>query len=114
MTDLPAILGGSPLFDSPLPFARPTLENQSRVEKLIGRSLSSGQLTDGPITRTLEETVVERFGVDHCVAVSSCTTGLLLVIQALGIDGAVGLPSFTFAATAVISRSAMCACFEKS
>ncbi len=100
MTDLPAILGGTPLFDSQLPFARPTLEDQSRVEKLIGRSLSSGQLTDGPITRTLEETAVERFGVDHCVAVSSCTTGLLLVIQALGIDGAVGLPSFTFAATA--------------
>ena len=100
MTELPAILGGTPLFDSQLPFARPTLEDQSQVEKLIGRSLSSGQLTDGPVTRTLEETVVERFGVDHCVAVSSCTTGLLLVIQALGIDGAVGVPSFTFAATA--------------
>ena len=85
MTDLPAILGGTPLFDSPLPFARPTLEDQSRVENLIGRSLSSGQLTDGPVTRTLEETVVERFGVDHCVAVSSCTTGLLFVLQALGI-----------------------------
>jgi len=100
MTDLPAVLGGKPLFDAQLPFARPTLEDQSRVEKLIRRSLNSGQLTDGPVTRTLEETVVERFGVDHCVAVSSCTTGLLLVMQALGIDGAVGVPSFTFAATA--------------
>ena len=100
MTDLPAILGGTPLFDSQLPFARPTLEDQSRVEKLIERSLGSGRLTDGPVTRTLEETAVERFGVDHCVAVSSCTTGLLFVLQALEIDGAVGLPSFTFAATA--------------
>ena len=100
MTDAPAILGGTPVFDSPLPFARPTLEDQGRVEKLIEGSLTSGWLTDGPLTRELEETAVERFGVDHCVAVSSCTTGLLFVIQALGIDGAVGLPSFTFAATA--------------
>jgi len=100
MTDLPAILGGTPAFDSPLPFARPTNEDQSRVEKLIEHSLNTGQLTDGPLTRALEETAAERFGVDHCVAVSSCTTGLLFVLQALQIDGAVGVPSFTFAATA--------------
>jgi dTDP-4-amino-4,6-dideoxygalactose transaminase len=100
MTGLPAILGGAPVFDSPLPFARPTLEDQPRVENLIKESLSSGRLTDGPLTRALEETAAERFSVDHCVAVSSCTTGLLFVLQALGIEGAVGLPSFTFAATA--------------
>ena len=100
MTDLPAILGGTPVFDTQLPFARPTLEDQSRVEELIARSLSSGWLTDGPLTRQLEETAAEQFGVDHCVAVSSCTTGLLFVLQALGIDGQVGVPSFTFAATA--------------
>ena len=100
MTDLPAILGGTAAFDTQLPFARPTLEDQSRVEKLIERSLSSGQLTDGPITRALEEAAADRFGVANCVAVSSCTTGLLLVLQALGVDGSVGVPSFTFAATA--------------
>ena len=100
MTDLPATVGGTPVFDSQLPFALPTNEDQSRVEKLIEGSLSSGRLTDGPVTRALEETTAERFGTDHCVAVSSCTTGLLFVLQALRIDGAVGLPSFTFAATA--------------
>ena len=100
MTDLPAILGGTAAFDTQLPFARPTLEDQSRVEKLIEGSLSSGRLTDGPITRALEETAADRFGVANCVAVSSCTTGLLLVLQALGIGGRVGVPSFTFAATA--------------
>lgn len=100
MTDRPAILGGTPVFDSQLPFARPTLEDQSRVEKLIAGSLASGQLTDGPLTRQLEETTAARFDVEHCVAVSSCTTGLLLVLQALDIDGKVGVPSFTFAATA--------------
>jgi dTDP-4-amino-4,6-dideoxygalactose transaminase len=100
MKDIPAILGGTPVFGDGLPFARPTLEDQARVERLISESLRSGQLTDGALSRELEETAAERFGVDHCVAVSSCTTGLLFVLQALGIDGAVGLPSFTFAATA--------------
>ena len=100
MTDRPAILGGAPAFDPPLPFAQPTLENKEKVEELIAASLESGWLTDGPLTRRLEERVGEQFGVEHCIAVSSCTTGLLFVIQALGLDGVVALPSFTFTATA--------------
>jgi dTDP-4-amino-4,6-dideoxygalactose transaminase len=100
MRDLPAILGGAPAFPSQLAFAQPTLEDRSRVEKLIQGSLDTGRLTDGPLTRALEETATERFGTKHCVAVSSCTTGLLFVLQALQIDGTVGVPSFTFAATA--------------
>ena len=59
MNGLPAILGGTPVFDSPLPFARPTLEDQPRVENLITESLSSGRLTDGPLTRALEEKAAE-------------------------------------------------------
>ena len=100
MTQLPAILGGSPEFEDALPFARPTLEDPERALRLIERSLQSGMLTDGPLARQLEEAAAERMGVDHCVAVSSCTTGLLFVLQGLGIDGSVGLPSFTFSATA--------------
>lgn len=65
MTDLPATVGGTPVFDSQLPFALPTNEDQSRVEKLIEGSLSSGRLTDGPVTRALEEKAAERFGTDH-------------------------------------------------
>jgi len=100
MTDRPAILGGLPAFDPPFPFARPTLEDKAKVAALIDGSLESGWLTDGPLTRRLEELVAERFGVEHCVAVSSCTTGLMFVLQALQIDGTAALPSFTFAATA--------------
>ena len=36
----------------------------------------------------------------HCVAVSSCTSGLLLVLRCLDLQGEVILPSFTFHATA--------------
>ncbi len=96
----PAVLGGEPLFPSPLPFARPSVEEPEKVLDLIRGALESGMLTNGPIVEQLEERVAEAFGVRNCVAVSSCTTGLMLVVQAVGGEGPVGLPSFTFSATA--------------
>lgn len=104
MTDRPALLGGEPTYDPPLPFARPTLEDKRRVLALIERSLDGGMLTDGPVCRALEEAVADRLGVDHCIAVASATTGLMLVVQALELDGPVAVPSFTFAATGHVVR----------
>lgn len=100
MTALPAILGGEPLFDPPLPFTRPTTEEPELIIEAVRASLASGQLTDGPLVRTLEEEAAVALGVEHCVAVSSCTVGLMLVIQALDPGGPVLVPSFTFPATA--------------
>jgi dTDP-4-amino-4,6-dideoxygalactose transaminase len=100
MNDRPAILGGDPTFPSPLPFAQPTIEEPERVLTSIDASLRSGWLTDGPRGEELEDRISEALGVEHCIAVSSCTAGLMLVIRALGITGTVGLPSFTFSATA--------------
>jgi len=100
VTALPAILGGEPLFDPPLPFARPTTEDAEPIIERVRAALSSGQLTDGPVVRTLEEETAAAFGVGHCVAVSSCTVGLMLVVQALDPQGPVLVPSFTFPATA--------------
>lgn len=57
-------------------------------------------LTNGPTVRELEEVAAERLQVPHVIAVSSCTAGLMLVLQALGATGRVVLPSFTFAASA--------------
>lgn len=62
-------------------------------------SYESGQLTNGRLVRALEEQAAERLGVPHAVAVSSCTSGLMLVLQALAPDGPVLLPSFTFSAS---------------
>jgi dTDP-4-amino-4,6-dideoxygalactose transaminase len=56
-------------------------------------------LTNGSVVARLEASVAERLGVSHCVAVSSCTSGLTLVLKALGVKGEVILPSFTFFAT---------------
>ena len=57
-------------------------------------------LTDGPYVRRFEEEAADYLGVRHCVAVSSCTAGLMLVLRASELSGDVIVPSFTFAATA--------------
>ncbi len=100
MSQLPAILGGDPVFAESLPFARPTIEEPQAVLKRIGDALESGYVTNGPMVRELEERVAESLQVEHCVAVASCTLGLVLVIQALQPSGPVVMPSFTFSATA--------------
>ena len=104
VSDLPAVLGGMPVFGEGLRFFEPTLEEPDRVEKEMRDVLDSGRLTDGPNVHRLEERVAEAFRVTHCVAVSSCTVGLMLVAQALEPRGPVLLPSFTFSATAHAMR----------
>ncbi len=47
----------------------------------------------------MEHEAVEALGVAHCVAVSSCTSGLMLVERCLKLRGEVITPSFTFFAT---------------
>lgn len=62
--------------------------------------LASERLTNGKHVRGFEEAVGAYLGVPECVAVSSCTAGLVLVLAALNLQGEVVLPSFTFHATA--------------
>ena len=57
-------------------------------------------LTNGRFVRELEERAADYLGVRHCIAVASCTSGLMLVLRASELSGDVVLPSFTFAATA--------------
>lgn len=96
----PAILGGPPAFPDGLPFARPFTPDLDAVTARLRPSYDRGQLTNGRLVRELEERAAQRLGVDHVVAVASCTAGLMLVIQALELDGPVLLPSFTFSASA--------------
>lgn len=96
----PAVLGGEPLFPQGLPLVRPALDEQPMLLRHLSDILASGILTNGPTVRRLEETVAARLGVEHVVAVASCTSGLALTLQALGARGSVVLPSFTFAASA--------------
>lgn len=98
--DRPAILGGPPAFPGGLPLARPTVADPDAVARAAESILASGVLTNGPFVRELEARAAGYLGVRHCVAVASCTAGLMLVLRASGLSGDVVLPSFTFSASA--------------
>ena len=82
------------------PIARPSLPPLDRVSGEMERGWAAGQVTSGKAVRSFEAAVERKLGVGHAVAVSSCTSGLMLAVKALGITGEVILPSFTFGATA--------------
>jgi dTDP-4-amino-4,6-dideoxygalactose transaminase len=91
---------GRPAFPKMLPIVDPEgVPGEEFLEEVRG-ILASKQLTNGAYVRKFEEAAAEYLGVAHCVAVSSCTAGLLLVLKALDLSGEVILPSFTFHATA--------------
>jgi dTDP-4-amino-4,6-dideoxygalactose transaminase len=95
----PGVLGGKPASQEWLPLVRPTIPDVEGLGKRITSVLESGMLTNAGTVRELEEVVGDRLGV-HAVAVATCTAGLMLTYQALGISGRVVLPSFTFSASA--------------
>jgi dTDP-4-amino-4,6-dideoxygalactose transaminase len=90
----------TPAFPKLLPIVDPEgVPGEEFLEEVRG-IIASKQLTNGAYVRKFEEAAAEYLGVAHCVAVSSCTAGLLLVLKALDLRGEVILPSFTFHATA--------------
>ncbi len=95
-----AVLGAPPAFPDGIPYARPSSPALDRVMARVAPSYDEGRLTNGPLVRELEERVEARLGVRHAVAVASCTSGLMLAVQAVAPAGAVLVPSFTFSATA--------------
>jgi dTDP-4-amino-4,6-dideoxygalactose transaminase len=80
--------------------SRPSVPNPEAVGEEVARILRSGVLTNGPHVRELERRAAEFLGTRHCVAVASCTAGLMLVLRVADLSGDVVSPSFTFAATA--------------
>src|SRR6185436_14437468 len=100
MSDQPAFLGNEPIFAERIPIAKPTLPQFEEIAAELEEILESGILSKGLHRLALEEAVAELLGVEHAIAVSSCTAGLMLTYQALGLSGAeVVVPSFTFMAS---------------
>ena len=64
--------------------------------------IMSGWLTQGPRVAEFEKRFAERHQANHALAVTSCTTGLHLILAAmdLGPGGEVIVPAFTWVATA--------------
>ncbi len=95
-----ALLGGDAMFPEGIPFVRPPAPTLERVTEILSESWKRGVLTNGPLVAELERRAAEYLQVPHVIAVSSCTTGLMLALRALEVVGPVVMPSFTFSASA--------------
>lgn len=87
-----------------LPFALPTI-GEAEIDEVVA-TLRSGWLTTGPKTKQFEESYAQFLGVSHALAVNSCTGGLHLALEAVGVkagDKVVTTP-YTFTATAEVIR----------
>ena len=72
-------------------------EEISKIREVI----ATGYLTEGQTTKEFEQNVADYLGVNHAIAVTSCTTGLHTVFECLGIKGKeVIIPDYTYPATA--------------
>src|SRR5207249_6079452 len=96
-----AIFGGTPAFVDKLHVGRPNIGDRgrlmARIEDLLDRRWLSN---NGPYVQEFEERLADFIGVKHCVAMCNATVALEIVIRALGLEGEVIVPSFTFIATA--------------
>jgi dTDP-4-amino-4,6-dideoxygalactose transaminase len=96
-----AINGAAPAFDSPLHVGRPTVGDRAAFMARVGEMFDRGWLTNsGPLVNELEDALAARLGVKHCVAMTNGTVALEIAIRALGLEGEVIVPSYTFVATA--------------
>jgi len=82
-----------------IPIIKPTLIDFKDVEKEFQEVWASGQVTVSKYTALFERQVAKYLNVRNVIAVSSCTSGLILAAKALELKGQVILPTFTFAAT---------------
>ena len=117
---LPALLGGTPAFPDGLRLLRPALPPLTALQPGLAQAFSSGVVTKGPALAEYERRLAALLGVKHALGVSSCTAGLMLVLDrfrplraarpadeaspqpaADPVRDEVIMPSFTFMATAM-------------
>lgn len=96
-----AILGGSPMFQTPLHVGRPNVGDEAgflaRVRGMLDRRWFSN---DGPLAREFEQSICDVTGARHCVAMCNATVALEIAARGLGLRGEVIVPAYTFVATA--------------
>jgi dTDP-4-amino-4,6-dideoxygalactose transaminase len=85
-----------------IPLARPYVTEATKER--VRRTLESGWITEGPVTRELEEALARFIGCRAVIAVTSCTTGLEAALRALGVGPGdeVIVPDYTYPCTASI------------
>ena len=96
-----AFFGGALSFSEKLHVGRPNIGSTDRLYARMGEIISHHWLTNmAPYVREFEKEICDHTGVNHCITVCNATLGLQLAIRALGLQGEVILPSFTFIASA--------------
>ncbi|GAB6057097.1 DegT/DnrJ/EryC1/StrS family aminotransferase [Desulfonatronum parangueonense] len=85
-----------------IPLIKPHITDAVRQRVLD--VLDSGILTEGEATREFEQAVGSFVGAKHCIAVTSCTTGLEMALRCLriGAGDEVIVPDYTYPATAAV------------
>lgn len=96
-----AIHGAPPAFAEPLHVGRPNISNRETFLRHVEEILDRNWLTNnGPLVQEFERRIARHLGVKHCVAMANGTIALEIAIRALGLQGEVIVPSWTFIATA--------------
>ncbi len=83
-----------------LPYCKPQLDESEIAQ--IANSFRNGWLTSGPNVKEFEREFAQRCGVEHAIALNSCTAALHVALAALGVGPGdeVVTPSLTFVAGA--------------
>ena len=96
-----AINGAPPAFTEPLHVGRPNIGDMGQFMHHAEAMFERRWLTNnGPLVQELEQRIAAHLGVRHCVAMCNGTVALEIAIRALGLEGEVIVPSYTFIATA--------------
>lgn len=96
-----AINGAPPAFDELLHVGRPNIGDREAFLRYANEIFDRRWLSnDGPLLQEFEARVAAHLGVRHCVAMCNGTIALEIAIRALGLEGEVIVPSYTFVATA--------------
>lgn len=96
-----AINGAEPLFPEPLHVGRPNIGSKNAFLNYVDQIFDNQWLTNnGTLVQEFEKRVADHHNVKHCVAMCNGTIAIEIAIRALGLEGEVIIPSYTFIATA--------------
>lgn len=96
-----AINGAAPAFAASLHVGRPNMGDRDAFMRYAADIFDRRWLSNnGPLVQQFEHQVAAHLGVKHCIAMCNGTIALEIAIRALGMEGEVIVPSYTFIATA--------------
>lgn len=88
-------------FPETIHVGRPNIGDREAFLKHVGEMFDRRWLSNnGPLAQQFERRVAAYLGVRHCIAMCNGTIALEIAIRALGLEGEVIVPSYTFIATA--------------